>query len=60
LFTLAQLKETIAIVTVSLFICAVANSKRGTVDERPHWEEAQEELHRQSGRVKDETLTLKG
>ena len=33
----AQLKEMMAIGTVSLFVCAVANRKRGTVDEGPHW-----------------------
>jgi len=33
----AQLKETMAIGAVSLFVCAVANRKRGTVDEGPHW-----------------------
>ena len=60
MFTSAQLKETIAIEAVSVFVCAVANRTRGTVDERPHWEEAQDGLHRQSGRVKDEMLTLKG
>ena len=60
MFTSAQLKETIAIGAVSVFVCAVANRTRGTVDERPYWEEAQERLQRQLGRVKDKTLTLKG
>ena len=41
----AQLKETIAIRAVSLFVCAVANRKWGTVDERLHQEEAQMGLH---------------
>jgi len=45
-----------AIGAVSLFVCGVANRKRGAGLERPHREEAQEELHRQSGCVKDETL----
>ena len=37
LFTLAQLKETMAIGVVSLFVGSVANRKRRTVDEGPHW-----------------------
>jgi len=60
LFTSAQLKETIVIRAVSLFVCAVANRKGGAVLERPRWEEAQEGLHGQSGCVKDKTLRLKG
>jgi len=47
-----------AIGAVSLFVCAVANRKRGTGLERPHREEAQE--GKKSGCVKDETLRLKG
>ena len=37
LFTLAQLKETMAIGVVSLFVGSVANRERRTVDEGPHW-----------------------
>jgi len=37
LFASAQLRETVAIGAISLFVCAVANRKRGTVDEGPHW-----------------------
>ena len=59
MFTSVQLKEKMAIGAVSLFVGAVANRKRGTVDEGPHWGSAGG-LHRQSGRVKDETLTIKG
>ena len=45
----------------SLFCLRSCKQEKGwTLAERPHWEEAQEGLHRQSGRVKDETLTLKG
>jgi len=48
-----------AIGAVNLFVCAVANRKRGTVDEGPHWGSAGW-VASTIGVLKDETLTLKG